>query len=59
MTVTNSSKPLSTIKVKALKAGQSIKDIGEHAGLNESMICGRPDGIWLLKLQGNVVRIIC
>jgi len=36
MTASNSSKPLTAIKVKALKAGQSIKDTGENAGLNVS-----------------------
>ena len=32
----NSSKPLTSIKVKALKAGQFLKDTGENAGLNVS-----------------------
>ncbi len=36
MTATNNSKPLTSIKVKALKADQSIKDCGENAGLNVS-----------------------
>jgi len=36
MAASNSNKPLTSIKVKALKPGQSIKDTAKNAGLNVS-----------------------